>query len=397
MGNNYDYLSGSEYSSHGSDDHTYAYDSEAGDLLNDPSTHTQVHLLASTVSTCTMDQAPMLTANLGSDSDMQLNQSMGGIGFANDDEEARYSQMFFDMLDNRSGGIAYQESKKELDDLIFAPSVPQGEKGLATTSYRMEAADPKHRMGDVLSKVKGHYETLQPPMSFWDWLDSFNNYFEWYNFLRQAINTQGEKEFKEQFLSVTREIPNLMRGVEYLCAVARGNYQVEVHGSKFYRNNPSEPLSTEKMSTVFSGKGWGIWVRSPSDTFFTNSHRRGGFHHSSFLSGGNVRGAGEWKVVDGELRIINGKTGHYQARITELQDTIRLLQKKGLSLHNTSVIVWKNPGANPELAHAMDFLQDPQYLQYSAFGTTSWQKKPAVEKRVRQNFIGCTHRFNNPH
>ncbi|TWU57656.1 hypothetical protein [Rubripirellula reticaptiva] len=51
---------------------------------------------------------------------------------------------------------------------------------------------------------------------------------------------------------------------------------------------------------------------SPIDVFYTGSHIIGQFHHSSFLRGNSVKGAGEWMVKNGTLKIITSKSGHYR-------------------------------------------------------------------------------------
>lgn len=52
------------------------------------------------------------------------------------------------------------------------------------------------------------------------------------------------------------------------------------------------PLSTAEMSTVFSGKGIGIWVMSEKGKLYVGNHVKGMIHHSSFLAGANVIGDG---------------------------------------------------------------------------------------------------------
>ncbi|WP_218581945.1 hypothetical protein, partial [Nocardia cyriacigeorgica] len=41
-------------------------------------------------------------------------------------------------------------------------------------------------------------------------------------------------------------------------------------------------------------------------------HAPGQFHHSSFLAGGPVAGAGELEVIDGVLQLVTDSSGHYR-------------------------------------------------------------------------------------
>lgn len=69
--------------------------------------------------------------------------------------------------------------------------------------------------------------------------------------------------------------PTLMTGVTYLSRAARRNYRVAIQqGTLVWRGRP---LDMSALSTVFSGRGWGIWVMSPKKRFYTNSHLKGLF------------------------------------------------------------------------------------------------------------------------
>ncbi len=96
-----------------------------------------------------------------------------------------------------------------------------------------------------------------------------------------------------------------------LRADERGDYEV-TGGNPLMQGHPPQPYSTTDEFSKFSGKGFAIYVMSPTGEFYSASHKVGLFHHSSFLGGDEIGGAGEWKIEDGILKSITNKSGHYE-------------------------------------------------------------------------------------
>ena len=84
-------------------------------------------------------------------------------------------------------------------------------------------------------------------------------------------------------------------------------------------------LDTCGMKTHERGDGWAIFAISPDGKIYSNTHAVGIFHHSSFLSGGKVKAAGEWLVRDGKVIAITDKTGHYKVGAAHLAAFVKQL------------------------------------------------------------------------
>ena len=119
---------------------------------------------------------------------------------------------------------------------------------------------------------------------------------------------------------------------------------------------------TSHMYSKFKGDGFGIYVMGRDGKFYSNSHKIGLFHHSSFLSGGDVAGAGEMKVTGGNLEWITNKSGHYFPGEAQLVQTLQQLQgASGFATAKIGVFddnyKWKDdlPGG------AAQFLKDQAY------------------------------------
>lgn len=96
-------------------------------------------------------------------------------------------------------------------------------------------------------------------------------------------------------------------------------------------------LDTSDMFSKHSGKGFGIYVMDPGGTIYVGEHQVGLFHHSSFLSGANVAGGGEIEAVEGKIKTVTNKTGHYRSDERNLWQVLDELKSRGISLSGIKV------------------------------------------------------------
>lgn len=163
----------------------------------------------------------------------------------------------------------------------------------------------------------------------------------------QEINDlKTEIALEEQFLRAQKapiqdwEAPELdeaeleKRKVDYLTPPERKNFALHIE-SGIMKQKPGEKehlYDTQKSYTAIKGKGWGVYVMDPNGQFYAGPHVIGQFHHSSFLSGGAIAGAGELKVGSGRLKEINNKSGHYKPGLYQIVQTLMQLDKDGVDL-----------------------------------------------------------------
>ena len=92
---------------------------------------------------------------------------------------------------------------------------------------------------------------------------------------------------------------------------------------KLHKVSDDSLFDTQALSTAFSGSGWAIFVVSPEGKFYAHKHKVGVFHHSTFLSGSAVMAAGELVVVQGVVKCITPKSGHYMPSADNMRAFVR--------------------------------------------------------------------------
>jgi hypothetical protein len=107
----------------------------------------------------------------------------------------------------------------------------------------------------------------------------------------------------------------------------------ELHGGgAVTQGDSNEPYDTSALFSKFKGKGWAIYVMDAQGRLFAAQHKVGLFHHSSFLAGGVVAGAGEIKVAGGKVEGITNKSGHYTPTTAEMLQVFAELSNRGVDL-----------------------------------------------------------------
>jgi len=118
--------------------------------------------------------------------------------------------------------------------------------------------------------------------------------------------------------------------VKYLDSFERLKYKVKVKNGKLY-DKDGIVIDTSNAGTLDYTSGKAIFVMdNEGNIFLSNIYDRGYFHHSSFVSGQPVSGAGEIKVINGVIKEINISSGHYEPTLNLNKQVIEVLKEKGV-------------------------------------------------------------------
>lgn len=244
-------------------------------------------------------------------------------------------------MDELEGGVfnphRTEEQWKELVERIPRPGA-LSLKG----AYQLEKQDSKHRMGDLLDECLKAYKTAgSPPPSFFEWLDAMSDLKRTMLIANHGLVRSGQST--DTVDSRTNIKPSMvkafMKGVAYLDKAGRKTHRVRFVGGTGMQDGLA--LDTLHMQTVFSGRGFGIWVMSEKGKMYVGSHVKGLMHHSSFLEGGNVMCGGEIMAAMGKIRFLSAKTGHYQAQLENLKFALNVLEVSVDNYDEIKVLVWE--------------------------------------------------------
>lgn len=107
------------------------------------------------------------------------------------------------------------------------------------------------------------------------------------------------------------------------------------HDGRLY-DSKGMPFDTRNgMSVHTRGGGRAIFVMDEHGTVYASNYQEvGRFHHSSFLGGRPVAGAGELQVHNGNIMAISRQSGHYRPEVEHLQQVVDQLRGNGALFGN---------------------------------------------------------------
>ena len=105
-----------------------------------------------------------------------------------------------------------------------------------------------------------------------------------------------------------------------------------------FHGKPASPKTDKKGQTQKrkQKQKW-IFVADTNNNLYIGIKQSGAFQHSSFLRGSRISAAGLITVRDGQLRILQPRSGHYRTPSHNLRIFIKGLQGRGVDMSMTAV------------------------------------------------------------
>lgn len=142
--------------------------------------------------------------------------------------------------------------------------------------------------------------------------------------------------------ATSTQIDAMHRGLVYLSNSARASYRIVFEGGLLMWRG--QPFDTAKMKSYWSPQGRAIYVVDSQGQFYAAEQKlpddafdNSRFHHSSFLSGAPVFGAGEMQVAAGKLEVLTAQSGHYRPTHKEMVQTVRRLAENGIRFYRIAL------------------------------------------------------------
>lgn len=126
--------------------------------------------------------------------------------------------------------------------------------------------------------------------------------------------------------------------VKYFDEFERIKYKLTIKDGKLF-DSKGVLFDTSKAGTIHSGKGRVMFVMDENGIIYASKFQiRGKLHHSSFLAGKPVASAGELKVVNGVVKEISRKSGHYTPSKVINKQIVKVLKSSGVETKSIKII-----------------------------------------------------------
>ncbi|MFI5342805.1 MAG: hypothetical protein ACHQUC_01155 [Chlamydiales bacterium] len=203
-------------------------------------------------------------------------------------------------------------------------------------SYKLEAILPGHPMGDSTRALYSEWGASADTRSFSDWLHAEHP---------EVVAVSGVAYFSEEDRRFTALTPN--------------------ENGVFMNNDTPYSTANERVGNgsdrntrqLKYKEGVAMYVMGPDQTLYATSQIVNEKHHSSFMAGGAVIGAGECKVVDGKLTMISNKSGHYKPSKENMLDVLRVLHKQKVPLTDVRLELTLPDNSKHIYKSALEFLE----------------------------------------
>lgn len=165
---------------------------------------------------------------------------------------------------------------------------------------------------DKTAEERGELVLKENAPSFWDWWTS-------------------QKLYKKE-------------GVLYLTAEEREAYRVDVSPRGLSWACGAGPLHSMGLQWIGEEDDVFIFVVSRDAVLYANQGIGGTFHHSSFLGGMPVLGAGQLIVEEGRLTMVSNSSGHYRPDPARHFNALLFFRRKGVDLSTVRSVLYGEAG-----------------------------------------------------
>ncbi|HEY2724946.1 MAG TPA: hypothetical protein VGI84_09690 [Pseudonocardiaceae bacterium] len=125
--------------------------------------------------------------------------------------------------------------------------------------------------------------------------------------------------------------------MEYMSPQRLEGQRLFVHEGKLHWASDGAPVDTGEAVTHWSGQGRAMFVMDRHGNLYASLQQEvGHLHHSSFLGGKPVAGAGELEVRNGIPKVVSRKSGHYQPTTEQLYLVRDMLREQGIDVDGVS-------------------------------------------------------------
>lgn len=197
--------------------------------------------------------------------------------------------------------------------------------------YWMEALTDSHFFGADIRKY----------FYLWEQSNSPNSFRKWFREFRQKI-----------------KLINPLSEVTYLSPEKKENFQLSIVNGQLIASDGSLFI-TKQYSSHFGRENSAMFVISSGGALYAGTQILSKMHHTSFVNGEAILGAGVIKTDDnGTIIEITDESGHYRPDAKTNLETLRYFKKQGVNLEKVQFFIAPKSETDEPIYHnAANYLE----------------------------------------
>jgi hypothetical protein len=265
-----------------------------------------------------------------------------------------------DPLRNAPNYKVYDPGEQEEDLLEPGQEVEQGQSGPGlkeNAQFKMKPMGDRYIKGEKEApKKKVQVGGQEVEVHQKEWIREVHN---------DKMRETGGKEISQEEWD-KRGLAAKQATTQYLNEEQRQSHKVKIEGGVL-KGNDGQKLKDGERIFVMDGQGQ-LYAQKDGTLEVDDKGKKVHMHHSSFLAGEEVAGAGEIRVdSQGQLKEVTDRSGHYKPGEEQTQQTLEEIERQGASLDNVKFTM--DRGVEKTGGMAREYLQGqvtPEEQQHRA-------------------------------
>lgn len=225
-----------------------------------------------------------------------------------------------------------------------------------------------------------------------------------YNWGRIIEALSAVRSGKKMTVNAEDQIEDKKDNIKMLTPEERDQYRVEIIKHVFQKRDAKDStyhiFDTSQM-IAHGKKGYAAFVIDRNGAIYLFNHKKteDKIAHSSLNAGGNTFGAGEMEIVQGELKVINTYSGHYEPNIYNVFEILTFLVDKGVNIENVRVHVFENLNLSFEgkpINQDIDEALSETTLKYSYSALDIYNHPDEMKEFARSNWTSLQDFLGTP-
>ena len=301
-------------------------------------------------------------------------------GYTVYEEPGQQEEVGVDPLRNASNYVVYEPDEQDQELPGPQQEVSQGQQGpeVQDSRFKMKPMGDRYVKGEKEApKKKVQVGGQEVEVHQKEWLREVHN---------EKMRKEGGKEISQEEWD-RRGLSSKQAMTQYLNEEQRASHKVNIEGGVLKGSDGQKLTGGDERIFVMDGQGQ-LYAQKDNTLQKDANGKAVHMHHSSFLSGEAVAGAGELRVgPEGQLKEVTDRSGHYKPGQEQTKQTLEEIERQGASLDNVKFTMDRDVEKTGGMAR--EYLQGqvtPEEQQHRAQRQEAGQKVSDTSQVMEKTF-----------